>query len=401
MAGKRPYMTSDDLVSAVKRKMSIPITQVTFSDQDLLDFATEELFATQVPSIMQFHEEFFVTDAEVPLVANVSRYNIPNRAIGMKLRDLFYQDTSDNLHEMVNVGPSNSDIYKTNNTGYTNPRNFHVQANEIILLPDIKEGVSGSLLMKYYLRPNSLVLNERAAVSNSFVKIITISNADLVAGDIISIGGQNLIAGTTFAIGATSTATAANLSTAANTLTGITATSSGADVNIFYQTLSKTFTTTNSTGFVIDSEIGIKCDTIPEHFEDGMFVDFLQTLGGHSTLKLDVELGVDSVSSDTIFFPVADIPSQFIIGDYICEQYECIIPQIPSDLHTILAERTCMRILESLGDTQGAQTQLAKIGDFEARQAVMIDNRTEGAPRKIVNRNSLLRYGKSRNRSKY
>lgn len=398
---KRPYMTSDDLVAAVKRKMAIPTVQVTFSDQDLLDFATEELFAAQVPSILQFHEEFFVTDQVVPLVANVSKYNIPNRAIGMKLRDLFYQDINGNLQEMVNVGPSNSDIYKTSNQGNSTPRNFHVQSNEIVLLPDIKEGISGSLLMKYYLRPNSLVENDRAAISNSFVKIITISNADLVSGDIITIGEQSLIADTDFVIGVTGTSTAANLSSAANNLTGITSTSTGSDVTLFYQALSKTFSTTNPTGLVIDSEVGIRCDLIPEHFEDGIIVDFLQTLGGHSTLALDVQLGDDAVSSDTLFFPLSAIPSKFIIGDYICEQYECIIPQIPSDLHTILAERTCMRILESLGDTQGAATQMTKIGDFEARQAIMIDNRTEGAPRKIVNRNSLLRFGKSRNRGKY
>lgn len=398
---KRPYMTSAELVSAVKRKMAIPITQVTFSDSDLLDFATEELFATQVPSIMQFHEEFFVTDKEVPLVDNISRYDIPNRAIGMKLRDLFYQDTNNNLIEMVNVGPSNSDIYKSNNNGYQTPRNFHVQANEVVLLPDITAGITGSLLMKYYLRPNSLVENDRAAISNSFVKIITIDNTILIAGNTIVIGGITLTAGTDFVIGATSTATAANLSTAANALSGITSTSTGPDTSIFYQTLSKTFTTNNSSSFIIDSDIGIRCDAIPEHFEDGMLVDFLQTLGGHSTLSFDVTMGEGAVSSDTLFFPVADIPTKFVIGDYICEQYECIIPQIPSDLHTILAERTCMRVLESLGDLQGAASQMTKIGDFESRQAVMIDNRTEGAPRKIFNRHSLLRYGKSRRRGKY
>jgi hypothetical protein len=396
MAGRKPYYTSTELIEAVKRKINFPIVQQTFSEQDILDFSSEELFMSQVPSVLQYHEEFFTTDKVVPLEANVSKYDIPERAIGMKLRDIFYMDTQGNLHEMSNVGPSNSDIYKYNTNGYQTPKHYYIQGNEIVLVPDIQGSPTGSLYMMYYLRPNSLVLNERAAISNSFVKIVTVVNASLVSGDTLVIGDSTLTAGTDFAIGATNTATATNLATACNSLTGITATSSSADVSIFYTTLNKTFTTNNSTGLVIDSEIGIKCDSIPEHFEDGLVVDILQTRGGHNTLSFDVILGTGSVTSDTIFFPEDDIPSKFVIGDYICEQHECIIPQIPSDLHTLLAERTCMRILEALGDVQGLQTQTAKVGDLEARQAVIIDNRTEGSPRKIVNRHSLLRYGKSR-----
>lgn len=392
---KKPYYTSTELIEAVKRKMSFPITQVTYSESEILDFASEEMFMSQVPSIMQYHEEYFVFNEPVQLEDNISRYDLPSRAIGMKLRDLFYKDTNNNLLEMTNVGVGNTDLYKSNTFGYSYPKFYTVEGNEIVLLPDITTAV-GSLVMKYYLRPNSLVTNDRAAISNSFVKTITISNSDIVSGDTITIGNSVLTAGTDFTIGASSTATATNISTAINNISGLSASSSSSDVSIFYTTLSKSFSTSNEDGFIIDTRIGIRCDSIPDHFEDGMLVDFLQTAGGHNTLDFDVEVEEDGVSSDTLFFPAEDIPSKFVIGDYICEQYECIIPQIPSDLHTLLAERTCMRIMEALGDQQGVQTQNAKVTDFEARQAVMISNRMEGSPKKVVNRHSLLRYGKSR-----
>ena len=54
---KKPYYTSNALIEAVKRNISFPISQVTFSEEDILTFADEEMFLEQVPSILQFHEE--------------------------------------------------------------------------------------------------------------------------------------------------------------------------------------------------------------------------------------------------------------------------------------------------------------------------------------------------------
>ena len=86
----KPYLTSDDLVEAVKRNMAFPIAQVTFDVEDILAFANEELFLEQVPSVMQYHEEFFTFSEDVPLESQVSRYDIPYRAIGLKIRNLFW-----------------------------------------------------------------------------------------------------------------------------------------------------------------------------------------------------------------------------------------------------------------------------------------------------------------------
>jgi hypothetical protein len=53
-----PWMTSDDLLESVKRKISFPSSQSTFTDADILAFANEELMISQVPSVMSFHEEY-------------------------------------------------------------------------------------------------------------------------------------------------------------------------------------------------------------------------------------------------------------------------------------------------------------------------------------------------------
>lgn len=396
MAARKPWYTSKDLVEAVKRKCSFPLSQVTFSEDDILLFATEELFLEQVPSLIQYHEEYLVYTHRIKIEDNVSRYDIPSRAVGMKLRDFFFEDTDGNLYEMINVGLSNSDFYQGNFNNYQNPRNFYVEGDELVILPSVMGATPGYFVMKYYLRPNSLVLNERAAICKSFIKQITVNNTNLVVGSAITIGTTVLIADTDFAIGANSAATASNLANAISNITGVDANSNTTIVDVSFMNRNMMFSTDTETGFIISPLLGIASDSIPENFADGILCDFLQTDGGHKTYVFDIPISTGGVSATSVFFDATLFPLKFKVGDYICEQNESIIPQIPSDLHNLLAERTCSRLMAALGDKEGQATSDSKIERLEQRQATLLDNRVEGAPRKVFNRHSALRAGKFR-----
>jgi hypothetical protein len=398
---KRPHYTSSELIEAVKRKISMPITQVTFSNDEILDFANEELFLAQVPSIMQYHEEYLVYRQTIPLVAGINKYDIPDRAIGMKLRDLFYKDSNGNLSEMSNSGSTNQDYFQQNTFGTNIPRFFYVENNSIVLTSDIPAGAMGSLEMTYYLRPNSLVPNDRAAICTHFVKRITVNGEPLVTGSILKINGEQIIIPAEWEPGVpsgVSTSTDANrINQLINNLNidGLSSVVSASTITLRYE-VRLMEVSTNSPGLTVSSRLGIECNSIPSHFTERMMVDFLQTSGGHKTYIFDLRIPTGSISGSTIFFDDSVVPSEFKLGDYICQQYECIIPQVPSDLHNLLAERTCARILEALGDQAGLQTANTKIAELEQRQSTIINNRVEGAPKKIFARHSLLRYGKRR-----
>lgn len=397
---KKPYLTSSELIRAVKNDIAIPLTQNTYTDEDLLDFASQELFLGQVPAILEHHEEYFVYRKLVPLETNVSKYDIPDRAIGMKLRDIKYIDVQGNEFDMTDIGLSNSDYFQHTN-GSDNPRYFYVENDEITLVPAVTGNITGSLLMKYYLRPNSLVVNERAGICTNLVKQIQIVNASVGSGDTITIGDYILTAGTDFAIGVSNTATATNISTAINELDDedISATSVDDTVSVLFQDRTLDFDTDNTAAFIISSRLGVQVEEMPENFTDGMYIDFLQTAGGHKTFSYDIKVPRTGVSSDTVFFNDSDVPEKFEVGDYICEAGECIIPQIPSDLHMLLAQRTSARILSALGDTEGAMGKMSNVQMLEGKQATIVDNRVESSPKKIFNRYSLLRQGKrGRNR---
>src|SRR6266853_4661648 len=100
-----PWYTSSDLVSAVQRKIAMPLNQRTFTSDDILAFANEEMLISQVPDILMYHQEYFVWSENVLLVPNQQRYSVPERAMGMKLRDVYYVDNNGNLFEMTRINP--------------------------------------------------------------------------------------------------------------------------------------------------------------------------------------------------------------------------------------------------------------------------------------------------------
>jgi hypothetical protein len=411
----KPYLTSLDLIETVKLNISFPQSQNTFSDDDILKFANHELFMSQVPSVLQYHEDYFSYREVVPLRVNKNRYDIPYRAIGNKLYAVYFQDiNSRNLRPLHMVDPADKAYFQSGESsisqqfqgetsalpavdvGYTTSllRFFYIESNQVVLSANIGTNIQGSLVFVYYLRPNNLVTDSRAAICTGFQKDITVSNTSLVIGNTLTIGHNILVVGTDFAIGATDALTAANLNTKINTLTDYTSTIVSNIVTLQYEQFQTTIKSNNITAFDIEVLQAINFDQVPLNITNSSLIDFIKKKGAHRTYRFDYKLGKTAIDGTTIRFAFNDIHEDFEIGDYIASQFECIIPQIPSDLHSLLAERTCARILESLGDMAGLQMANQKIAELEKGQASMIDNRVEGSPRKVFNRNNLLRCAK-------
>ena len=406
------WMTSDQLVEAIKRKISIPIAQNTYSSNDILAFTNEELLIAQVPALLEHHEEYFVTYQVVPLRANVNRYAIPKRAIGDKLRDIFYSDNAEivgldygNLFEMTRLDPADKAFFQATMTASEALPSFYMEGGYVVLSPNVGSAPTGKLVMYYFLRPNQLVSNDRAAIAEYFVKTMVVSNSTIAAGDTVTIGDIEFEAvasgasGTQFNIGATSIDTASNLATviqSEGTYIASNGVVSSATVTVKYTEMDTDFETSNTVGFAISDDQGIEFDEIPENIANGSKIDFLQTDGSHKTYEFDVRLGNSAISGDIITFGEGVVPDSFEIGDYICTSGECIIPQIPSDLHNGLAERASARILAAIGDSQGLQITNSKISDIVSAERTMISNRVEGAPLKVNNIHSILQNSKIR-----
>lgn len=402
---KTPWLTSDGLIAAVQRRISVPLSEVTFTEDDILEFANHEMQNSQVPSIMQYHQEYFVSKTDVELEVDKVRYAIPDRAIGLKLRDLFYQDESGSLTQMVQINADDQDIYSTGSGTQEQPYTYYLEGNDVVLTTSSLPSPTGSLVFSFFMRPNQLVVDSKAAICESFQKEITITVGSMVAGDSLSINGITFTAVASgagddqFVIGGTSIITATNLATAINNNgeagTASNSTPATAIVTVTYTDRTWEFESTNEVGMTVSDDLLIKCtEDIPSNIENSTNIDFLQTKAGHKTYAYDITLSSDAISGDTFTITDENVPNDFLVGDYICSSYECIIPQIPTDLHSLLVERTCARILASQGDMEMLGHVNQKVQEMESRQGNMVGQRVEGSPIKVVNRYSALRSGK-------
>jgi hypothetical protein len=412
-----PWMTSNDIIEAVKRKIAFPVSQNTFSEEDILRFANEEMFISQVPSVLQYHEEYFVYRVQTPLVSNISRYPIPDRAIGMRLRDLMWSDSSGNFFEMTRIGADDKAFFQRNIGANQAIHKFYLENNDVVLTPSVIGGPTGNLNFFIFLRPNQLVANDRARVIQSFSQDITITNnGAIVAGDVITVttGTQSvqpiatdipIVAGVNVAATAAAIVSAVTLAA----IDGVSASASGATVTFTFDDITTSFVALNETALSISTQVGFNFGTeVKSLYSVGSKIDFLQTKPGHKTYVFDVRVKAVTdpsvgvyclkVNRNDLLIELSNgygfVPqiANILTGDYVCLAGESIIPQIPPDLHNMLAEKTAARILASLGDQAGLAMANDKIKEMEYRQGSLLDDRVEGAPQKITARHSILRY---------
>lgn len=149
---------------------------------------------------------------------------------------------------------------------------------------------------------------------------------------------------------------------------------------------------------VSGSDTIITVNKIPTEFAVTLEMDLNQTKSPHQTLtEAVIPTAINSLDK-TITFNTIDVPDELKITDHICLTGETIVPQVPTDLHVVLAQRVAARCLESLGDTQGLGNANAKIAEMEQKTSNILNNRVEDAPKKVVNFHSLLRHQRRWNR---
>ena len=301
-------ITASVLIEGIKRRAAIPENQATFSADDFLAFADEELLLGVVPGIMSVHEDYFLFEINVPLVAGKTEYEIPSRAAGNKLRDLQYKPDPKSFVEMTRVGIG--DRFNGEN-GMSDTRRYFVKNNRVVVDSSLTQG---ELVFVFYIKPSQLVLEERVGI------IQGISNLN------------------------------------------------------------------NGNTEIILSEL-------PENFSTSIQYDFYKSESPSSILDIDIDPISINTTTRSVVFATADIPADLKIGDHLSQAGEATIPQIPNEFHAMLEQMVACRVLEAQGDTAGLSNALAKLKQMETAGGMLVDNRVDDAPQKIVNRHSLLRSG--------
>lgn len=417
------HLTTNKLIDLIALKCAIPLTQITFVERDFLSFINEQMDMHIVPHLKSFHEDYLIVTELIPTKPNVFRYAIPHRAIGNALRDVCFTEDNSFFNELTRVSTEDvSDL----NYGYL-PQ-FYIEAGEIVL--HASDVPNGFLRVAYYSRPNEIVSENDAAVVVSVNRnkgLVQVDKAPAVFNsaelfDITSSRQPHKLLSTDMTIQGMPSdeflfmtfGTAKSLKlTLSNTLTDYTNSyvtlvdnSAGTeDSYVFYfgtaPVVSGTLVPVNITGLLsVQAVLNALANAINTQFSNNILIasgvsvnQFTLSNGGlgisvgdnfsfNSPLLLDTL--VLSAGSNTI-------PALLRKNDVIALSEQTTIPQVPSELHAMLAQGCAMRCLESLGDTQGLQNAAAKFAEMEQKTATLIDNRVESAPQKVNNRHTLLR----------
>lgn len=288
----------------------LPSTQNTFKEEDFLDFANEEMDNAVVPYVQTFREDYFLATHTQPIEYHISRYRIPDRATGNKLRDIRFRDASGNLYEMTRIFIEDESYfqYSSGTDGYLSLNTFMVENNEIVFPNGSTPTPLASIEMIYYRRPNALVSEDDVAVI-----------------------------------------------TAIDTLTNT-----------------------------------VTIDKLPAVFDGATQFDITSHKSPFNLVAMEIVPTV--LPTDiTLQMSFTELPRYISVGDVIALPEETSIPQVPLEVHSLLAQRVAMRCLEALGDTQGLQNAAAKMVEMEDKLGALLDDRVEGAAKKIVNFHSVLR----------
>lgn len=139
-------MNTTELISAIKLHGSFPTSDDLFSNSDFLSLFNHQMKAEIVPMMMKLNEEYFIQYKDFTITAG-STYRIPTRAIGAQIRALLTVDSSGNYGVPL--------VRRFEEDRPSALSGYYMLRNSIELSSDYS---SGTLRMKYFARPSTLVL---------------------------------------------------------------------------------------------------------------------------------------------------------------------------------------------------------------------------------------------------
>lgn len=140
----------------------------------------------------------------------------------------------------------------------------------------------------------------------------------------------------------------------------------------------------------------IVLNAVPSNFNTSIKYDVYKSDSPRTILQIDMVPTTINTISRSVTFNTEDIPDELKVGDHLAQAGESTMAQIPDEFDAMLEQMVACRVLEAQGDSQGLQNALLKLKQMENSGGVLIDNRIDDAPIKIVNRHSTLRSSISR-----
>lgn len=132
----------------------------------------------------------------------------------------------------------------------------------------------------------------------------------------------------------------------------------------------------------------------PTTWTTSTLFDFIRGKGGFTTLGDDKS--VTAINGFDLTF-TDDLPAGLAIGDWVSENGESPVAQIPYEAHHLLCQAVAIKLQEGMSDANMIKFAEEKLKKLETAFLKVIKSRVATQPKKIVNRKGIFAYTQARN----
>lgn len=179
-----------ELVALMQRRGLVPANQGTFSTAEFLLDASAQLEAGFIPLLVQANKDYGVYAKDYAITAGQARYDVPSRSSMMGLRDIFVVATDGTVGPaLVERKPEELSRLGLNTLTTGEPEFYYLEHNEIVLYP-IPSATTGTLRVKYCMKPSRMVLPATVAIiaTKPSVNSVTVAAANgIVSTNVVDI----------------------------------------------------------------------------------------------------------------------------------------------------------------------------------------------------------------------
>jgi len=182
--------TTDNLLTGIKRRGSIPTGQSRFQNAELLVIADQEIETSILPEIKAARKSYFSLNIDQAINLTNAVYRIPSRSVGAGLEAIFLVDAQGKKIELCLI--DEADVYDPGVSPNGKP-SYYFKGNNVVLVPP-NPNTWTILRMSILIQPNQLEQTSNCALItaiNSGTNTVTCSNVptwgqvemDLIRGE--------------------------------------------------------------------------------------------------------------------------------------------------------------------------------------------------------------------------
>jgi len=171
--------TTDDLIDSVRLRGGLNDNDASGTgqkDDDIILFLNEEMNEL-VTLILEANENYLLVREKITPVANQSEYEINERAVFNKIKNVYYMSDSNDTRQIIQ--PISTSAYPSSLTTVETPCYYDIVGNKIVFVPSIGSGPTGWYEITWTFRPGELVKTAEArqiTAVNTSTGIVTLDS---------------------------------------------------------------------------------------------------------------------------------------------------------------------------------------------------------------------------------